>query len=105
MTADFLLVSDDKYVKNLGICTYSVMHNMCPEVDKVRLFVMDCGITEENKQRLHAQAAKFGNAEMIFPSHAFIPTPCFDYFMELLQPWGLMWSHVLYFIKERSMAT
>lgn len=66
MNADFLLVSDDKYVKNLGICTYSVMHNMCPVVDKVRLFVMDCGITEENKQRLHAQAAKFGNAEMIF---------------------------------------
>ena len=66
MTADFLLVSDDKYVKNLGICTYSVMHNMCPEVYKVRLFVMDCGIAEENKQRLHAQAAKFGNAEMIF---------------------------------------
>ena len=66
MNADFLLVSDDKYVKNLGICTYSVMHNMCPEVYKVRLFVMDCGIAEENKQRLHAQAAKFGNAEMIF---------------------------------------
>ena len=66
MTADFLLVSDDKYVKNLGICTYSVMYNMCPEVDKVRLFVMDCGITEKNKQRLHDQTAKFGNAEMIF---------------------------------------
>ena len=66
MTADFLFVSDDNYVKNLGICTYSVMHNMCPEVDKVRLFVMDCGITEENKAKLHAQAGRFDNAEMIF---------------------------------------
>lgn len=66
MTADFLLVSDNNYVKNLGICSYSVMYNMCPTVEKVRLFVMDCGITEENKQKLKAQAAKFGNAEMIF---------------------------------------
>ncbi len=66
MTADFLLVSDNNYVKNLGICTYSVMYNMCPDVEKVRLFVMDCGITEENKQRLRNQAAAFGNAEMIF---------------------------------------
>lgn len=66
MTADFLFVSDDKYVKNLGICTYSVMHNMCPEVEKVRLFVMDCGITEPNRQRLREQAAQFDNAEMIF---------------------------------------
>ena len=66
MTADFLFVSDDKYVKNLGICTYSVMHNMCPAVDKVRLFVMDCGITEQNKQKLRHQAARFDNAEMIF---------------------------------------
>ena len=52
MTADFLLVSDDKYVKNLGICTYSVLHNMCPVAEKVRIFVMDCGITEANRQRL-----------------------------------------------------
>ena len=66
MTADFLFVSDDNYVKNLGICTYSVMHNMCPEVDKVRLFVMDCGITEENRAKLHAQAGRFDKAEMIF---------------------------------------
>ena len=66
MTADFLFVSDDNYVKNLGICTYSVMHNMCPEVDKVRLFVMDCGITEPNRERLRKQAARFKNAEMIF---------------------------------------
>ena len=41
MTADFMFVSDDNYVKNLGICTYSVMHNMCPEMEHVRLFVMD----------------------------------------------------------------
>ena len=66
LTANFLFVSDDNYVKNLGICTYSVMHNMCSEAEKVRLFVMDCGITEENKQKLNAQAARFGNAEMIF---------------------------------------
>ena len=66
MTADFLLVSDDKYVKNLGICTYSVMHNMCHEVDKVRIFVMDCGISEENRKKLHTQAARFDNVEMIF---------------------------------------
>ena len=66
MTADFLLVSDDKYVKNLGICTYSVLHNMCPVAEKVRIFVMDCGITEANRQRLRAQAARFDNAEMIF---------------------------------------
>ena len=66
MTADFMFVSDDNYVKNLGICTYSVMHNMCGEVDRVRLFVMDCGITEQNRQRLRDQAAKFSNAEMFF---------------------------------------
>ena len=62
MTADFLLVSDNNYVKNLGICTYSVMHNMCGEVDKVRLFVMDCGITEANKKRLEDQTKRFDNA-------------------------------------------
>ena len=66
MTADFLFVSNDKYVKYLGICTYSVMHNMCPAVGQVRLFVMDCGITEENKARLKKQAAGFDNAEIIF---------------------------------------
>ena len=66
MTADFLLVSDNNYVKNLGISAYSVMHNMCPEAERVRIFVMDCGIAEENKQRLLNQAAKFPNAEMIF---------------------------------------
>ena len=66
MTADFLLVSDDKYVKNLGICTYSVMHNTCHEVNKVRIFVMDCGISEENRKKLHTQAARFDNVEMIF---------------------------------------
>ena len=66
MTADFLFVSDNNYVRNLGICTCSVMHNMCGEAEKVRLFVMDCGITEENRQRLIKQAERFGNAEMIF---------------------------------------
>ena len=69
MTADFMLVSDNHYVKNLGICTYSAMHNMCDQsdiFDKVRLFVMDCGITEENRQKLRHQAARFDNAEIIF---------------------------------------
>ena len=66
MTADFLFVSNDRYVKYLGICTYSVMHNMCPAVEHVRLFVMDCGITGENKARLAHQAARFDNAEIIF---------------------------------------
>ena len=68
MTADFLFVSNDKYVKYLGISTYSVMFNMCPAVEHVRLFVMDCGITEENKTRLTNQAARFDNAEIIFLS-------------------------------------
>lgn len=66
MTADFLFVANDKYAKNLGICTYSVMHNMCPEVSAVRLFVMDCGITEENRKRLLKQTERFDNAEMRF---------------------------------------
>lgn len=66
MTANFLFVSDDNYVRNLGICTYSVLHNMCPEAERVRLFVMDCGITAENKARLLRQTARFDNAEMIF---------------------------------------
>ena len=66
MTADFLFVSNDKYVKYLGICTFSVMYNMCPAVERVRLFVMDCGITEENKVRLRNQASGFDNAEIIF---------------------------------------
>lgn len=66
MIADFLFVSNDKYVKYLGICTYSVMHNMCPVVDKLRLFIMDCGISEENISRLKKQASKFRNAEIIF---------------------------------------
>ncbi len=66
MTADFLLVSNDKYVKNLGICSYSILHNMCPEVERVRLFIMDCGISGENQQRLREQTARFDNAEMFF---------------------------------------
>lgn len=66
MTANFLLVSDDKYVKNLGICTYSVMHQMSSEVEKLRIFVMDCGITEANKERLTQQAKRFDNVEMVF---------------------------------------
>ena len=66
MTADFLLVSDNNYVKNLGICTYSIMYNMCREVEKVRLFIMDCGIDAENRQRLRGQTARFKNAEIIF---------------------------------------
>ena len=66
MTADFLFVSNDKYVKNLGICTYSVMHNMCPVTERVRLHVMNCGITPENAERLRKQAARFANAEIHF---------------------------------------
>lgn len=66
MTANFMFVSDDKYVKNLGICTCSVMESMCSAVEKLRLFVMDCGITEENKTRLQKQASKYDNAELIF---------------------------------------
>ena len=66
MTADFLFVANDRYAANLGICTCSVMHNMCPVTDKVRIFVMDCGITEENKARLLRQAARYENAEIIF---------------------------------------
>ena len=27
MIADFLLVANDSYVKYLGICSYSIMHN------------------------------------------------------------------------------
>ncbi len=66
MNADFLLVSNDNYVKNLGICSYSILHNMCHEVDKVRLFVMDCGITEQNRKRLREQTSRFDNAEIFF---------------------------------------
>ena len=66
MKADFLLVSDDNYVKNLGISTYSILHNMCGEAEKVRIFVMDCGISEENLKRLRTQTARFANAEMFF---------------------------------------
>lgn len=66
MTVDFLLVSNDNYVKYLGICTYSVMYNMCPVAEKVRIFVMDCGITEKNREKLLRQAAKFRNAELLF---------------------------------------
>lgn len=66
MIANFLFVSDDKYVKNLGVCTYSVMHNTCPNVDKVAMYVMDCGITEENKAKLIRQTERFDNAEIIF---------------------------------------
>ena len=61
-----MFVSDDKYVKNLGVCTFSVMQNMCPVVDRLRMFVMDCGITEENRERLTRQTARFDNAEIIF---------------------------------------
>lgn len=66
MTVNFLFVSDDKYVKNLGICTCSVMYNMCPNVDKVKMYIMDCGITEKNKVRLIRQAERFHNAEIHF---------------------------------------
>ena len=66
MTANFMFVSDDKYVKNLGVCSFSVMQNMCPVVDRLRIFVMDCGITEENRERLTRQAARFENAEIVF---------------------------------------
>ena len=66
MTADFLLVANDRYVKYLGICTYSIMYNMCSEVDCVRIFVMDCGITAENLKRLKQQAARFDNADIYF---------------------------------------
>ncbi len=66
MTANFLFVSDNKYVNNLGVCTYSVMHNTCPYADNVRMFIMDCGITEESKAKLTAQTKRFDNAEIIF---------------------------------------
>lgn len=66
MTANFLFVSDDNYAKSLGISSYSVLHNMSPAVDKVRIFVMDCGITKENQEKLRKQTARFENAEIIF---------------------------------------
>ena len=66
MIANFLFVSDDKYVNNLGVCTYSLMHNTCQYADKVRMFVMDCGITDESKSKLIAQTKRFDNAEIIF---------------------------------------
>ena len=66
MTADFLLVSNERYAKNLGICSYSILHNMCPAVGRVRLFVFDCGLSEKSKERLTRQSARFSNAEIIF---------------------------------------
>lgn len=66
MTANFLFVSNEKYVKNLGVCTYSVLCNMSPEVEHVRIFVMDCGITEASRERLRRQTARFENAEIVF---------------------------------------
>ena len=66
MTVNFLFVANDKYASNLGICTFSVMYNMCPVADKVRCFILNCGITEKNKSRLRRQAAGFENAEIIF---------------------------------------
>lgn len=61
-----MFVSDNNYVNNLGVCSYSVLHNMCGEAEHVRLFVMDCGITEENRARLLRQTSRFENAEMFF---------------------------------------
>lgn len=66
MIARFMLVSDDNYVNNLGVCTYSIMHNNCPNVDKLVIYVMNCGISEENKAKLVKQAERFDNAEMFF---------------------------------------
>lgn len=66
MNANFMFVSDDNYTKNLGICACSVLHNMCPVADTVRVFVMDCGITEEHKAQLQKQTGRFDNAEMVF---------------------------------------
>lgn len=66
MTANIMFVSDDNYSHNLGVCSYSVLHNMCLTVDSVRVFVMDCGISEEHKEMLTRQTARFDNAEMIF---------------------------------------
>ncbi len=66
MTADFLFVSDDHYADNLGVCTFSVLYHMCPEADRVRLFVMDCGISARNRERLRRQTSRFPEAEIIF---------------------------------------
>lgn len=43
-----------------------MMYHMCSQTDQLRIFIMDCGITRQNREKLLRQAARFDNVEIIF---------------------------------------
>ena len=51
--------SDDNYAGYLGISMYSLFETN-PEFEHITVYVLDCGISEENRNRLESVAAQWG---------------------------------------------
>lgn len=51
--------SDDNYAKFMGVSMYSLFESNT-EFEQIVVYILDCGITQENKERLAAVAEKWG---------------------------------------------
>ena len=60
-----LYSSDDNYAQHLGVSIYSLLrHNA--EFENIRLYVIDNGISPENRDKLREMVSRFSNAEIMF---------------------------------------
>lgn len=86
MEMNILFSSDDNYAQHLGVAMYSFMcHNT--KADKLKFFVVNNNISQENISKLLVMVSQFPNSEVLF-----IP---FDYYTKgllLNMPWPISLS-------------
>ena len=67
---DILLASDDNYAPLLGVTIYSLLKNNETDFDKINIFILDDGISNKNKDKLHDISKNFKcNVDLSFIEH------------------------------------
>lgn len=61
-----LFASDDNFVPYLGVSIYSLLKNNHEDFDKINIYILDKGITDESKQKLYKINNDYFNSELIF---------------------------------------
>lgn len=83
MEMNILLSSDDNYARHLGVTIYSLLvHHR--KVKKIRFFVVDNYISQDNLSKLLSLIEQFPNAELTF-----IPLDTYTKDLQLDMPWPI----------------
>lgn len=64
-TINVVITADNNYAQPLGVTVYSLLDNFASDNHRIKITVLDGGITEENKSKLYTICEKF-NTEIIF---------------------------------------